>query len=54
MLVIKGVIGSLCQTAIIGALILLPAWTWQWTEANQFLICYGSKSEGGRGTAEIA
>ena len=41
MLVIKGVIGSLCQTAIIGALILLPAWTWQWTEANQFLICYG-------------
>ena len=41
MLVIKGVIGSLCQTAIIGALILLPGWTWQWTEANQFLICYG-------------
>ena len=40
MLVIKGVIGSLFQTAIIGALILLPAWTWQWTEANQFLICY--------------
>jgi protein-S-isoprenylcysteine O-methyltransferase Ste14 len=34
------VIGSLFQTAIIGALILLPAWTWQWTEANQFLICY--------------
>ena len=41
MLVIKGVVGSLFQTAIIGALILLPAWTWQWTEANQFLICYG-------------
>ena len=40
MLVIKGVIGSLFQTAIIGTLILLPAWTWQWTEANQFLICY--------------
>jgi len=40
MLVIKGVIGSLFQTAIIGALILLPAWTWQWTEANQFLVCY--------------
>ena len=40
MLVIKGVVGSLFQTAIIGALILLPAWTWQWTEANQFLICY--------------
>ena len=41
MLVIKGAVGSLFQTAIIGALILLPAWTWQWTEANQFLICYG-------------
>ena len=41
MFVIKGVVGSLFQTAIIGALILLPAWTWQWTEANQFLICYG-------------
>ena len=40
MFLIKGVIGSLFQTAIIGALILLPAWTWQWTEANQFLICY--------------
>ena len=40
MLVIKGVVGSLFQTAIIGTLILLPAWTWQWTEANQFLICY--------------
>ena len=40
MLVIKGVVGSLFQTAKIGALILLPAWTWQWTEANQFLICY--------------
>ena len=40
MLVIKGAVGSLFQTAIIGALILLPAWTWQWTEANQFLICY--------------
>ena len=40
MFVIKGVVGSLFQTAIIGALILLPAWTWQWTEANQFLICY--------------
>ncbi|MCH2478011.1 MAG: hypothetical protein MK218_08720, partial [Gammaproteobacteria bacterium] len=34
-------VGSLFQTAIIGALILLPAWTWHWTEANQFLISYG-------------
>ena len=41
MFLIKGVIGSLFQTAIIGALLLLPAWTWQWMEANQFLICYG-------------
>ena len=40
MFLIKGVIGALAQTAIIGALLLFPAWTWQWTEANQFLICY--------------
>ncbi len=40
MFLIKGVIGALTQTAIIGMLLLLPARTWQWTEANQFLICY--------------
>ena len=40
MFLVKGVIGALTQTAIIGMLLLLPARTWQWTEANQFLICY--------------
>mgnify|MGYP001182545681 FL=1 len=40
MFLLKGVIGALAQTAIIGMFLLLPAWTWQWTEANQFLICY--------------
>ena len=40
MFLVKGVLGTLAQTAIIGTLLLLPAWTWQWTEANQFLICY--------------
>ncbi len=40
MFLVKGVMGTLAQTAIIGTLLLLPAWTWQWTEANQFLICY--------------
>ena len=40
MFLLKGVIGALTQTAIIGMLLLLPARTWQWTEANQFLICY--------------
>ena len=40
MFLVKGVMGTLAQTAIIGMLLLLPAWTWQWTEANQFLICY--------------
>ena len=40
MFLIKGVIFALARTAIIGALLLLPAWTWQWPEANQFLICY--------------
>ncbi|MEE3197379.1 MAG: isoprenylcysteine carboxylmethyltransferase family protein [Pseudomonadota bacterium] len=40
MFLLKGIIGALAQTAIIGMFLLLPAWTWQWKEANQFLICY--------------
>ena len=40
MFLLKGVIGALAQTVIIGMFLLLPAWSWQWTEANQFLICY--------------
>jgi protein-S-isoprenylcysteine O-methyltransferase Ste14 len=40
-LLIKGLVGALLQVAFFGALLLLPAWTWQWTEANQFLYFYG-------------
>ena len=39
-LLIKGLVGALLQVAFFGALLLLPAWTWQWTEANQFLYCF--------------
>ena len=41
MLLIKGLIGATLQIAFFGALLLIPAGTWQWTEANQFLYCYG-------------
>ena len=41
MLLIKGLIGATLQIAFFGALLLIPAGTWQWTEANQFLYCFG-------------
>ncbi len=41
MFLIKGLIGAILQIAFFGALLLIPAGTWQWTEANQFLYCYG-------------
>ena len=41
MFLIKGMIGAILQIAFFGALLLIPAGTWQWTEANQFLYCYG-------------
>ena len=41
MFLIKGLIGATLQIAFFGALLLIPAGTWQWTEANQFLYCYG-------------
>ena len=41
MFLIKGLIGATVQIAFFGALLLIPAGTWQWTEANQFLYCYG-------------
>ena len=41
MLLIKGLIGATLQIAFFGALLLIPAGSWQWTEANQFLYCYG-------------
>ena len=41
MFLIKGLIGATLQIAFFGTLLLIPAGTWQWTEANQFLYCYG-------------
>ena len=41
MFLIKGLIGATLQIAFFGALLLIPAGTWQWTEANQFLYCFG-------------
>ena len=41
MLLIKGLIGATLQIAFFGALLLIPAGTWQWAEANQFLYCFG-------------
>jgi len=41
MFLIKGLIVAILQIAFFGALLLIPAGTWQWTEANQFLYCYG-------------
>ena len=41
MFLIKGLIGAILQIAFFGALLLIPAGTWQWIEANQFLYCYG-------------
>ena len=40
-LLIKGLVGALLQVAFFGALLLIPAGTFQWTEANQFLYFYG-------------
>ena len=41
MLVAKGLIGSAFQLALFGALLLVPAGTWDWPRAIQFLTAYG-------------
>jgi protein-S-isoprenylcysteine O-methyltransferase Ste14 len=41
MLVLRGLIGGLVQIALIGALLLIPAGTWNWPRAIQFLVVYG-------------
>lgn len=41
MLVLRGLIGGLAQLAVIGALLLVPAGTWHWPRAIQFLLAYG-------------
>jgi protein-S-isoprenylcysteine O-methyltransferase Ste14 len=41
MLVLRGLIGGLCQIVLMGALLLIPAGTWNWPRAIQFLVVYG-------------
>ena len=41
MLLVRGLLGGLLQLVLIGALLLIPAGTWQWPRAIQFLAAYG-------------
>ncbi len=41
MLLLKGLLGSLAQLSFFAALLLLPAGTWEWPRAIQFLVVYG-------------
>jgi len=41
MLILRGLIGGLIQLALIGAVLLIPAGTWDWPRAIQFLVAYG-------------
>jgi protein-S-isoprenylcysteine O-methyltransferase Ste14 len=41
MLVLRGLIGGLVQLAVLAALLLIPAGTWHWPRAIQFLVVYG-------------
>ena len=41
MLILRGLIGGLLQIASLAALLLLPAGTWHWPRAIQFLVVYG-------------
>ena len=41
MLVLRGLIGIAIQVTLIGAALLLPAGTWDWPRAIQFLVGYG-------------
>ncbi|MCG8552466.1 MAG: isoprenylcysteine carboxylmethyltransferase family protein [Desulfobacterales bacterium] len=41
MLIIKGLFGGFCQIAFFAVLLLVPAGTWHWPRALQFLTAYG-------------
>jgi protein-S-isoprenylcysteine O-methyltransferase Ste14 len=41
MLVLRGLLGGSFQIALVAALLLLPAGTWHWPRAIQFLVVYG-------------
>ncbi len=42
MLILRGLIGGLGQITLIASLLLVPAGTWQWPRAIQFLLVYGA------------
>jgi protein-S-isoprenylcysteine O-methyltransferase Ste14 len=41
MLMVKGVLRALAQTAVLAAMLLIPASTWDWPRAIQFLVVFG-------------
>lgn len=41
MLIVKGVARALAQTVLLAALLLVPAGTWHWPRALQFLVAFG-------------
>jgi protein-S-isoprenylcysteine O-methyltransferase Ste14 len=41
MLILRGLVGGLMQLALLAALLLVPAETWAWPRAIQFLVVYG-------------
>lgn len=41
MLVIRGIVRSLAQTGLFAAVLLIPAGTWHWPRAVQFLVVFG-------------
>jgi len=41
MLIVRGIVGGLFQLVLFGALLLIPAGTWDWPRAIRFLVVYG-------------
>ena len=44
MLILKGLVRSLFQTGFYAAVFLIPAGTWRWPKALQFLVVFGALS----------
>ena len=41
MLIVRGLVGGLFQISVFAAALLIPAGTWSWPRAIQFLVGYG-------------
>ena len=41
MLLARGLLGGVSQLALLAALLLVPAGTWHWPRAIEFLVTYG-------------